>query len=299
LYQGIEMLNAAKRRRNTLYPTLNLSFTITDENYGHILEFLRQVEPLRPDHINISQMNFITEAMAAAHNARYGGELAVVRSNLGAMEPADFDTAAIAAELARVRAYAAARGPDFPALSIVPDSADPIRLETYYREPNVFVGGRQCTDPWKMLMVKTDGTVIPSHGRCYNVPVGNVRETPLVELWNSPRFVAFRKTLQAAGGTLPACARCCGIIGKKAPPPPAPPPQGEGSETSTFTLIPNPSPSKGEGSQTDTLAPLLPLPSEERATGVARAVPNRFGIRRPLQWGRGVGQGIAPCLTYC
>jgi hypothetical protein len=45
--------------------------------------------------------------------------------------------------------------------------------------------------------------------------VGNVNERPLAELWNSERFVSFRRTLLEAGGTLPACARCCGVIGKK------------------------------------------------------------------------------------
>jgi hypothetical protein len=63
-------------------------------------------------------------------------------------------------------------------------------------------------------MVKTDGTVIPAHGRCYNVPVGNLTERPLADVWNGARFQAFRKTLRDAGGTLPACARCCGVIGK-------------------------------------------------------------------------------------
>lgn len=214
LYAGVEKLNEAKRQRGVEHPKVTFSFTITDLNYNHILDFVREIEPLRPDRILISQLNFITQAMAAAHNARYDGELAVVRSNLGAMEPADFDTGAIAQELERVRAYANARSADFPALTITPEFTDRAHLDEYYQEPLTFVGGRQCTDPWKMLMVKTDGTVIPAHGRCYNYPVGNLCETPLVELWNSPRFREFRRTLIEAGGTLPACARCCGIIGK-------------------------------------------------------------------------------------
>ena len=65
-----------------------------------------------------------------------------------------------------------------------------------------------------MMMIRTDGTVIPAHGRCYNFPVGNVTERPLPELWNNTRFRTFRQTLREAGGTLPACARCCGVIGK-------------------------------------------------------------------------------------
>jgi MoaA/NifB/PqqE/SkfB family radical SAM enzyme len=215
--EGVEALNAAKRRQHSLFPRLTISFTITDANYHHILAFVREMEAFNADQIIISQLNFISTQMADAHNALYAGDLKVERSNLGDMEPSAFETEAIAAELERVRAYADARGGKCPAITFVPDTTDNARLDTYYREPLVFVGGRQCTDPWKMLMVRTDGSVIPAHGRCYNYPVGDVRTATLPEIWNSPRFQAFRRTLQAGGGTLPACARCCGIIGKAAP----------------------------------------------------------------------------------
>jgi hypothetical protein len=45
--------------------------------------------------------------------------------------------------------------------------------------------------------------------------VGNVTEQALPDIWNGPRFLQLRSTLKEAGGTLPACARCCGVIGKK------------------------------------------------------------------------------------
>lgn len=214
LYRGVEALHAAKQRQNTPFPKLTFSFTITDQNYDQILAFLKEVVPLQPDHIILSQLNFITEGMAQRHNARYTGDLAVTRSNLGEIAPESFDIETLACELERVYAYVAAQSADFPRLTLVPDFRDPAGLTEYYQDPLTFVGGRQCTDPWKMLMVRTDGSVIPSHGRCYNVPVGSVREETLPEIWNGPRFTAFRRTLQEAGGTLPACARCCGIIGK-------------------------------------------------------------------------------------
>ena len=72
-----------------------------------------------------------------------------------------------------------------------------------------------------MMMVKTDGTVIPAHSRCYNYPLGRVQDTPLAQLWNNARYTAFRRLLHEAGGTLPGLhpllrrgrqtgpARCC------------------------------------------------------------------------------------------
>ena len=90
-------------------------------------------------------------------------------------------------------------------------------LVRYYREPEQYIGGTHCTDPFKMMMVKTDGTVIPAHSRCYNYPLGRLQEQPLTAIWNNARYVAFRGYLQGAGGTLPACTRCCGVVAKPAP----------------------------------------------------------------------------------
>ncbi len=69
LTRGAELLNDAKQRAGKTRPVLRFSFTVTDENYRHILEFIQEVEPLRPADINVSQLNFITDEMAAAHNA--------------------------------------------------------------------------------------------------------------------------------------------------------------------------------------------------------------------------------------
>ncbi len=218
LAEGVERLHEARLRLGRTKPRLRLSFTITDANYDRVLEFVEAVAPLRPSAINFSHLNFISEEMAGAHNARYEGDLQVTRSNLGQIEPEQMPVDVLWAELQRVKEFARAQGPDFPTLHFTPDAPDaegPTLLRTFYREHLTFVGGRGCTDPWKLMMIKTDGTVIPAHGRCYNFPVGNVNDRPLAELWNSDRFVEFRRTLLEAGGALPACARCCGVIGKK------------------------------------------------------------------------------------
>jgi Fe-coproporphyrin III synthase len=221
LSSGLERLNAAKQRLGRDRPRVRFSFTITDANYNHILEFIQAVEPLEPAEIMISHLNFISDRMAEVHNAQYDGDLSVVRSNLGDIQPEEMPVAILWEELQRVKAYARDRSADparrFPRVSITPDVTDVDLLDTYYREHLTFVGGRNCTDPWKLMMIKTDGTVIPAHGRCYNFPVGNVTEQTLPDIWNGARFLQLRSTLREAGGTLPACARCCGVIGKKPP----------------------------------------------------------------------------------
>ncbi len=58
-------------------------------------------------------------------------------------------------------------------------------------------------------MIKSDGRVNPAHGRCYELTVGNISKESLPEIWNSSELARFRRTLNRAGGLLPACSRCC------------------------------------------------------------------------------------------
>jgi MoaA/NifB/PqqE/SkfB family radical SAM enzyme len=214
IFDGVTRLNAVKTRLSRRRPRVGLSFTVTDANYNRVLDFVRAVEPLRPAVIHIANLNFISQPMADTHNASYDGDLRVVPSCQSAIDPAQMPVEDLFDELQQVRRYVQARGADAPRLHIAPDANDPATLRLFYQDHLTFVGDRRCTDPWKMMMIKTDGTVIPAHGRCYDYPVGNVTGTPLTSIWNGPRFLEFRRTLRDAGGALPACARCCGVIGK-------------------------------------------------------------------------------------
>jgi Fe-coproporphyrin III synthase len=214
LYEGITKLNEAKARLRRNTPLVRISGTISDLNYRNIRSLLQVLAPLRPDRINIGHLSFITPEMADAHNATHHGDFHVERSSIGDMDLSVIDPAELAEEIASAKEFAAQLEPPLN-LTFHPDLSTTEQLEQYYHRPEEYVGGKRCTDPFKMMMVNTDGTVIPAHSRCYNYPLGNVREVSLTEIWNNARYTAFRQVLYQAGGTLPACTRCCGVIGKK------------------------------------------------------------------------------------
>jgi MoaA/NifB/PqqE/SkfB family radical SAM enzyme len=222
LYAGVERLNAARQRSGRPHPVVRLSFTVLQDNYLQIADFIQAVVPLRPASINISLQNFITEEMAGLHNGAHGGQfggaLRVTPSNLGAAELSAIDIAQLQRELARAlelhHAGGAQGGAPRPPIQLVPSRMNDNLLSRYYGHPLDFIGSRRCTDPFSMMMIRTDGTVIPAHGRCFDLEVGRVGQSSLPEIWNSDTFRAFRRLLLENGGTLPACARCCGIIGK-------------------------------------------------------------------------------------
>jgi MoaA/NifB/PqqE/SkfB family radical SAM enzyme len=218
IVEGLARLKQARERRGGRRLRLLVSHTLTDFSGGRLLDFARAVETqLQPDAVSVSHLNFISDDMAALHNAAYGERFPVTVSNVGSMDLPGLDLEALWQGLLDLKAYAASAA-GFPPLTIVPELGSPERLALFYREPTQFVGGHACTDPWRMLLVRTDGSVIPAHGRCYDVPLGNIQETPVAEIWDGAAYRGFRQALKAAGGALPACARCCGVIGKPAAP---------------------------------------------------------------------------------
>ena len=86
-------------------------------------------------------------------------------------------------------------------------------MQKFFRIPTEFIGKR-CTDIFSSIMIKSNGDVIPAHGRCYNLVVGNLYKQELSQIWNSAVFSSFRKTVTKAGGLLPAFSRCCGAFSK-------------------------------------------------------------------------------------
>jgi Fe-coproporphyrin III synthase len=61
----------------------------------------------------------------------------------------------------------------------------------------------RCNAPWVSTVVESDGTVRPCY---FHEAIGNVRQTPLTELLNSPSAVAFRQQLDM--DTDPICRKC-------------------------------------------------------------------------------------------
>jgi len=98
---------------------------------------------------------------------------------------------------------------DYPyTISFSPEINTEDDLNTFYNQPEKLIG-KICNDVYRNIMIKSDGSVIPAHGRCYNLTIGNIYDNSLKEIWNSKTVADFRKDLMNAGGLLPACSRCC------------------------------------------------------------------------------------------
>ena len=76
-------------------------------------------------------------------------------------------------------------------------------LGTWYRHDEPL--NRRCLFIWHSLFIDSQGNVIPCE-RYRGLKLGNIRQEPLLTIWNGPRYLAFRRLIR--DGLLPACSRC-------------------------------------------------------------------------------------------
>lgn len=184
-------------------PDLSVYCTITEWNIGHLVEFVRFFKDMPLRQMGFMHTNYTPQTVADRHNAIYGGKYPATASNMEEINLNSMDLDLLWEEMQTIR------GMELPFETVFsPDLPSKEALKRFYHHPEEIIG-KVCNDAFRTLMVKSDGSVIPAHGRCYNLTVGNLYEENLKEIWNAPLLAGFRKDLMKAGGLLPACSRCC------------------------------------------------------------------------------------------
>lgn len=72
--------------------------------------------------------------------------------------------------------------------------------------PNIY---SPCMYPWSNALITPEGDMYP----CLSYKIGNVKERPLIEVWNDTKFRCFRKNLKARG-VFNSCQLCCELTPK-------------------------------------------------------------------------------------
>lgn len=196
--EGIEVLS-----QNGCQFPINIYCVITEWNVGKLMEFLRCLSPYRINRVGLMHANFTTQETADRHNAIYGNTYPATSSNISETNNKSIDIAALWNEIEAIDRTDWGFAVDF-----FPRISSKQSMDHYYNEPEHFIGKR-CMDIFSNMMIKSNGDVIPAHGRCFNLRVGNLYEQNLKEIWNSWTISEFRKTVNRNGGFLPACSRCC------------------------------------------------------------------------------------------
>ncbi|MFT4927099.1 MAG: radical SAM protein with 4Fe4S-binding SPASM domain [Phenylobacterium sp.] len=195
---GIEKLLPAKG-----CPEISIFFVITQWNIGELKAFADFFGDMPITRLGFMHTNFTPASVAVEHNLHYGQKYFATRSNVTDVDVEAMDLEQLWQQIEQVKKT----DYNFP-VSFSPELTDQQGLNHFYQQPSQFIG-KKCHDVFKNMMIKSDGSVIPAHGRCYNLNLGNLYQQDLKQIWNSPANGNFRTDLNKAGGLLPACSRCC------------------------------------------------------------------------------------------
>ena len=196
--EGIEYIT-----QSTSSPEISVYCVITEWNYKELEDFADFFNRQPIKHLGFMHQNFVTEQMADKHNALFGKKYRATHSNIEETDFSQIDLTILNHQIQSIKnknyKFKPSFSPELEGLDV---------LDVYYNYPEKKLG-KTCNDVFTNMMIKSDGTIIPSHGRCYNITMGNLYQNNLKDIWNSSLYGRFRKDLLKNGGLLPACNRCC------------------------------------------------------------------------------------------
>ncbi|MCZ2074714.1 MAG: radical SAM protein [Bryobacterales bacterium] len=194
-----------KRRLETAWPTLNSFFVILRSNFREIPDYLELMSELGIDEVALQTMEVNRE-----NSSREPG----LEQREAILDPAEVQEVHSVLKSAFARYRGAFQMIRVSGVRVLFDAQglDSSFLEEeqcgLYPESGVFDRGRDgfalCPNPWTTLFVAENGNV---HLCFLSEPIGNLYETPLSRLWNSPAAVAKRSDIIAGRYAASGCSQ--------------------------------------------------------------------------------------------
>lgn len=184
-------------------PKITIIYALTEWNIECMVSFLEFFRNFNIAEVSFMHTQFTENAIADVHNSKFGGLYPATVSNVQELDFSKMDLKKLLGNIQTIKKQT------YPfRVSFSPEITTAQGLETYYFHSEQILG-HHCLDVFSNMMIKSDGSVIPSHGRCYNLTVGNIYEDSLATIWNSSTFNKLRTDIMQAGGYFDACSRCC------------------------------------------------------------------------------------------
>ncbi|MDO5977709.1 radical SAM protein [Flavivirga spongiicola] len=186
-------------------PTISVFCVITEWNIGYLNEFANFFKEYPLKQLGFMHTNFTPPEIASLHNQKWKDSYPATDSNVDEINIDNMDLELLWDEINDIKSSSF----NFP-INFSPSINSKEQLLTFYKNPEKQIG-KKCNDIFNNIMIKSDGSVIPAHGRCYNLDIGNIYDKNIKDIWHSSILSKFRTDLQKAGGLFPACSRCCSI----------------------------------------------------------------------------------------
>lgn len=195
--RGLELLIAAKQAHQNENPHLGIIFVLSSLNYTSVGN-MPAIAKKYGATLTVNMLQFFTEEPEDnGWTTKLGkGESRRLPSSLYSIDPEGLKTS-----LKRLRGTASEL--NYPFVTSPPGLSD-LEIVSWYTDPDYRYGSR-CLAPWKFLNIDPSGRLIMCMlGNC----VGNVLESPIMDILNSEEYKAFRRSLRTRG-VFSWCTRCC------------------------------------------------------------------------------------------
>ncbi|MFH1679433.1 MAG: radical SAM protein [Candidatus Eisenbacteria bacterium] len=210
VHAALEAVREEKKRQGRVYPLVVPLSCITSYNIESLVDLYRLAARYSDAHI-LYLTWWIDPDSAEEHSREFERRFGFrPRTHLGWIGSwKDFDHRLVAEKLERMRALSRASGrcPPIP----MPDLNTRKEIERYYSNHADDFGYDQCVSIFMTMEVDSNGNV--SLCRDYHdYVIGNIAGDDVQAMWNNERARRFRRSISTEG-ILPACRRCCGLMG--------------------------------------------------------------------------------------
>ncbi|MCR4345085.1 MAG: radical SAM protein [Candidatus Scalindua sp.] len=202
--KGFKLIRDIKKKSGLNKPVVNISSTIFEINYKHLDELISIAEGLMASAITFHHLIFLSKEMYDQHNKIFKSYYGMVCNDWkGFVRDSlpDIDVELLLRKIEDIKASNSklkiAFYPNF--------TNDEIRR--YYTEFDFTSSGygKKCLSPWMVSYIFPDGSVRPCQS--LNFTPGNVRKESFRKIWNSEKYMRFRKITKREK-RYPACTRC-------------------------------------------------------------------------------------------
>jgi radical SAM protein with 4Fe4S-binding SPASM domain len=210
---GIETLHQEKQKSGSRGPSIEIIYTVTEENCTSVERFFLKDIPLHAiDKVSIQMQNFVTEEMGTAYSRLLASAFGLDGDRYWrgmVRTPGDFrhmDSAELCRQVQLVRRRLTELGKH---VLLLPPTFSETNISAYLSADWGKLTDRyvRCPAPWTVLDVTAAGDVAPCHV-FYDLTMGNLHEKSFMEIWEGERYRAFRSHMREHG-LMPICHGCC------------------------------------------------------------------------------------------
>ncbi|MBI4655340.1 MAG: radical SAM protein [Elusimicrobia bacterium] len=200
----IENLRAARQRKKTAYPLIDIKTVALRENVRELYKLFKSVQSWGADYFSLS----LPKLFSMQFNEPYFDDISRIRDR-APDRPEAFsgdDTKALLEQVGLISKDNASG----KILRQYPyDIFEPEGLLKYYGGRLTVRDFRQCRVPWSLICISPYGDVYP----CMSYRTGSAVKDSIAEIWNGERYRLFRKNIRERG-LFPGCVGCCYAVFK-------------------------------------------------------------------------------------